>query len=141
MHSFRYILLAISFLAFHCTATDTITTHSQDIERNEPKRQDIEQRSDDITIRRQIVWPNDRKDNVTNSKTEKFLEEFTQQKSVFSYKDSSQNSVYWLVNVTDSQVDTIKKNAGSYYLLSLPRTCTNEPFDTADWISQVASEV
>jgi len=132
MHSFRYILLAISFLAFHCTATDTITTHSQDIERNEPKRQDIEQRSDDITIRRQIVWPNDRKDNVTNSKTEKFLEEITQQKSVFSYKDSSQNSVYWLVNVTDSQVDTIKKNAGSYYLLSLPRTCTNEPFDTAD---------
>ena len=112
MYSSKYVLLAMSILAVYCTATNTITTHSQDIERNEPKRRDIGERPDDITTRQQIVWPKDRKDNVTNSKTEKFLEELTQQKNVFSYKDSSQNSVYWLVNVTDSQVNTIKENTG-----------------------------
>jgi len=104
---------AISLLAIYCTATNTITTHSRDIESDEPKRQNVEQQSDDSTIRRQIVFPKDSKDNVTNSKTENFLEELTKQKNIFSCKDSSQNLDYWFVNITDSQVNTIKKNAGS----------------------------
>lgn len=112
MYSSKFILLAIGFLATCCTATKTITTHSRDIERNELKKQDLGPRSDDKTIRQQIVWPKDRTDNVTNSKTETFLEGVTQQKHIFSYKDSSHNKRYWLVNVTDAQVDTIKKNEG-----------------------------
>jgi len=133
----RIYCVSHQILAIYCTATNTITTHSRDIERNEPKRQDI---GLDITIPRQIVWPQDRKDKVTNSKTENLLEELTQQKNIFSYKDSSQNPVYWLVNVTDSQVDTIKKNAGPCFLLFFPRTCTTESLDMAGWISPVSSE-
>lgn len=102
MYSFKYILLAISSLAVCCTTTNTITTYSRD----------IEQRSEDTTIRQQIVWPNDPKDNITNSKTERLLEDLTQQKHVFAERDSSQILVYWLVNVTNAQVDTIKKTEG-----------------------------
>ncbi len=102
MYSSKYILLAISFLAVCCTTTNTITIYSRD----------IEQRSKDTTIRQQIVWPKDPKDNITNSKTERLLEDLTQQKHVFAELDSSQILVYWLVNVTNAQVDTIKKNEG-----------------------------
>lgn len=133
-------------LAVQCTATNTSTTHSHDMEKRAPNRQDAGQRSYDLTVRRQIVWPHDRKDKLTNSKTAKFLEQFTQHEvtlkgNVFSYQDSSDNSVYWLVNVTDSQVDMIKKNAGPFFLLLLPRPCTNKPLDTATGTHQVSSEV
>lgn len=46
------------------------------------------------------------------AKTEDFLKQLTQQSIIFSRTNPDGELVLWVVNVTDSQVDTIKQNGG-----------------------------
>jgi len=114
MRSSSYILFAIGSFAAYCTAADSLSPrHSQHIDGKEPSKSHvIEERSNDITGKQHIIWPKDGTDADTNSKTEDFLKGVIQQTNIYSYTDTSKKLVFWLVNVTDSQVGTIKQNAG-----------------------------
>ena len=121
-------------------ATNIIPSRSQDNIADGPKPHIVGEWSDDTTKRQRIVWPQDSTDDVTNSKTENFLKELTQQTDIFSNKDSSNNPDYWLVDVTDSQVRIIKQNAGSYLLEVFPYKGFSEPSDMSRELIQVVFE-
>ena len=55
------------------------------------------------------MWPKDgfNKDAIAN--TTDFLKQLTNQSEIWSYTDSREEFVYWLVNVTNSQLDQKKE--------------------------------
>jgi len=112
MHSFCYLILALASFAISCTAADPVSPSTQHIGSYEPKTFGVSELSDDTIKRQYIIIPNNGTDIDTNSKTENFLKSITQQTSIYSSKDSSNNLIWWLANVTDSEVDTIRENPG-----------------------------
>ncbi len=112
MYSFYYLVLALASIVISYTAADLSSPSSQHIGNYEPKSQGVGERSDDTTKRQYIIIPNNGTDSDTNSRTENFLKSITQQTSIYSSKDSSNNLIWWLASITDSEVDTIRKSPG-----------------------------
>jgi len=100
--------------AIPCTAADHSSESSQHIDISEPNSRGVGERSDDTTKQQYIIVPNNAMEDDTNVKTEDFLKSVTQQPSIYSAKDSSNGLIWWLANVTDLEVYTIRKNPGEY---------------------------
>lgn len=112
MQSFHYLILALA--SFAISHTDPLSPSSQHIENDQLKSNGISKRSDDTTKRQYIIIPNNGTDSDANSKIENFLKSTTQQTNIFSAKYSPNNLIWWLANITDSKVDTVRKYPGQY---------------------------
>lgn len=98
----------MSSIAALCTAADTLSSRfSKHINSRE-----LNPRSDSGSGGEYVVWPKDGNNKDAVAKTEDFLEQLTRQSTIYSHTDPDREFVLWLVNITYSQVDTIKQNEG-----------------------------
>jgi len=107
MRILSFVVLTFSSIAALCTAADTLSSRfSKDTSSHE-----FNPRSDSGSGGEYVVWPKDG-NNDPVAKTEDFLKQLTRQSTIYSHTDPDGEFVLWLVNVTHSQVDTIKQNEG-----------------------------
>jgi hypothetical protein len=103
-----FVVLTLSSTAALCTAADTLSSRfSKDTSSHE-----LNPRSDTGSGGEYVVWPKDGNNKDAVAKTEDFLKQLTRQSTIYSHTDPDGEFVLWLVNVTDSHVDTIKQIEG-----------------------------
>ena len=109
-----YVAFAIGSFAVNLANADTLfVSGSHHIREDGPSgSRAVEERSDNSSPKQQIIWPKDGRDVETNSKTENFLKAVTQQTEIYSYMETEHKLLFWLANLTDSQIDTVRRNAG-----------------------------
>lgn len=59
-----------------------------------------------------LIVPKDSTDEVALLKTEEFLKQVTQSTKVYSARNFNNELMFWLVNVTSSQLSKIQENDG-----------------------------
>ena len=110
---FGFVILTSSSIAVLCAAADNLSWQaSEDSSTHEPPSRLIEPRSDPGSLVEYVVRPRDGNNTDALQKTEGFLKQLTQQSSIYSYTDRNGALRLWMVNTTESQVDTIKQNDG-----------------------------
>ena len=57
-----------------------------------------------------IVAPKDGNDTNACKQTEAFIKQTVQQSTIYNYTDTTGKLLFWALNATDSQADTIRKN-------------------------------
>ena len=113
MRIFSLVTVALSFVIESKAAADNLPLQtSKDVSIQNLDSHHIEHRSDNTSAAEYIVWPKDGSNKDAVAKTGDFLKQLTQQPNIYSYTDYKGSLMHWILNATDSQVQSIKGNDG-----------------------------
>ena len=113
MRIYGFVIFTISYLTALCTATDNLFWRSsEDKSAYDLSSRLVEPRADNRSAGEYVVWAKDGSNKDAVKKTEDLLKQLTNQSSVYSFTDHNGALRLWTVNVTTSQVDTIKRDDG-----------------------------
>ena len=107
------VTVAQSFIIELDAAADNLSLQSsKDVGVQNLDSHHIEHRSDNTSAVEYVVWPRDGSNKDANAKIEDLLKQLTQEPQIYSYTDIKGNLMHWLINATDSQVQSIKESDG-----------------------------
>ena len=108
-----FVIFTLSYITALCTAADNLFWRSsEDRSAYDLLSRLVEPRTDTGSTGEYVVWAKDGSKKDAVKKTEDLLKQLTKQSSVYSFTDHNGDLRLWTVNVTSSQVDTIKKDDG-----------------------------
>ena len=109
MRFFILVTVALSFIIeLNAAANNLPLQTSKDVGVENLDSHHIGHRSDNTSAAEYIVWPKDGSNKDAVAKTSDLLKQLTQKPKIYSYTDYKGNLMHWLLNATDSQVQSIK---------------------------------